>query len=109
MIPRWCLGRQTAATEWSTHCEPLFAVQYYRGIPHDPFRPFQDEDGRWYAGIAVDACNGTTNAGPCASGGVIAVWSSPKLRGPGAEWQRLPRLLFTNNRSVLPGPMAARA
>lgn len=94
-----------AATEWGTY-EPMFPIKYYRGLPYDPFRPFRDHDGLWYAGIAIDACNGTTNSVPCQAGGAIAVWSSPALRGPKADWQLLPHLLFTNNHSIYPGPMS---
>ena len=94
-----------AATAWGSY-EPMFPVHYYRGLPYDPFRPFQDHDGRWYAGIAIDACNGTTDSVPCQAGGAIAVWSSPHLRGPKADWQSLPHLLFTNNHSIYPGPMS---
>ena len=94
-----------AATVWGSY-EPMFPVTYYRGLPYDPFRPFRDHDGRWYAGIAIDACNGTTNSLPCPAGGAIAVWSSPTLRGPQADWQLEPELLFTNNHSIYPGPMS---
>jgi hypothetical protein len=69
-----------AATEWGGY-EPMFPVVYYRGLPYDPFRPFRDHNGLWYAGIAGDACNGTTDAVPCAAGGAISIWSSPALRG----------------------------
>ena len=69
-----------AATEWGEY-EPMIPVVYYRGLPYDPFRPFRDHDGLWYAGIAGDACNGTTDAVPCAAGGAISIWSSPALRG----------------------------
>ena len=94
------------ATEWGAY-EPLIPIVYYRGIPYDPFRPFRDHDGWWYAGIAVDACNGTTDAVPCSTGGAIAMWRSPALRGAEADWQQqAPILMFANNHSIYPGPMS---
>ena len=39
----------------------------------------------------------------CPGGGAVAMWRSPALRGPAADWRRLPHLLFANNRSIFPG------
>ena len=58
-----------------------------------------DHDGNWYATISIDGCNSTreevTTQG-CAAGGALDLWTSPKLRGPGAEWKRIGRMITTN-------------
>ena len=100
-----CATDGLAATEWSERYEPLFDVYYLRKeLPYDPFRPWKDANGRWYAGIAADACNGSakTNAVPCAGGGQIDLWSAPRLRGPYEKGG----VLFRNNRSIYPGRMS---
>lgn len=64
--------------------EYMFWFYFNRNLPYDPVRPWKDTDGQWYATISADACNKTV---PCAGGGALYLFSSPKLRGPGANWQ----------------------
>ena len=88
------------AVQWGAF-EPMFNVTYNRMLPYDPFRPFQDHDGQWYAGIAADGCNTTTRrqaAASCALGGQVDLWTSAKLRG--APWTRLPPLFGPTNRTI---------
>ena len=66
----------------------LFNISYYRAIPYDPARPWK-EAGMWYMMLSTDACNGTTHSIPCDAGGSIELYSSPKLRGKGANWQHV--------------------
>ena len=58
-----------------------------------------DHDGKWYATISIDGCNSSreevTTQG-CAAGGALDLWTSPKLRGPGAEWRRIGKMITTN-------------
>ena len=90
------------ATQWGPE-EPLFDVRFYRFLPYDPFRPFQDEDGLYYVGIALDGCNGTTKASPCGAGGQVDLWSSPALRGKGARWEKVAHgPMFSSNRTIWP-------
>lgn len=80
----------------------LFNVSWYRPIPYDPARPWQDHDGNWYVLLSMDACNATTRALPCASGGQLGMWRSPALRGPKAKWEHVGPA-FTDNSTVLSG------
>ena len=95
--------------------EIIFNVSFWRFLPYDPFRPFQDKDGRWYAGIAVDACNSTRllDVG-CKAGGQIDLWSSGRLRAHSAfdagtntttitNWTRIQTPMFTTNKTLF-GP-----
>lgn len=82
-----------ALTNW-TSPEYLFWFYFNRGLPYDPVRPWIDADGRWYATISADGCNGTHL--PCDAGGREYIYSSPALRGASADWQLLPEPLFTS-------------
>jgi hypothetical protein len=78
----------------------LFEFIFNRNLPYDPVRPWKDTDGRWYAVVSADACNSTV---PCAGGGALYLYSSPKLRGPGANWQPSAStpIMFSSNFTVL--------
>ena len=91
--------------------EIMLNVSFWRFLPYDPFRPFQDDDGQWYAGIALDACNNTktqtrtqtrttTAVPPCPLGGQLNMWTSPYLRGPLANWSPVEAPMLTSNRTV---------
>lgn len=69
-------------------------------LPLDPFRPFRDRDGLLYAGVALDACNGTTRRAPCAAGGALELWASETLRG--GAWTRVPRPMLATNATIFP-------
>lgn len=86
---------------WTFGAErPWFRVDFYRPLPLDPFRPFRDSDGRYYIGVAMDGCNGTTRAAPCDAGGTLQLWSSASLDGP---WNMLPRPMLATNQSLFAG------
>jgi len=87
-------------TTWSTDPEYLFNVSWWRAIPYDPARPWQDTDGQWYVMLSMDGCNTTTKKLPCHEGGQLMMFTSPKLRGPTAEWSKLGPV-FTSNATVL--------
>ena len=74
---------------------------------YDPFRPFRDSDGFWYAGVAIDGCNTTTRAVPCAAGGGVELWRSPTLRGKGSAWRRHGPMLISN-KTLWPGTTETR-
>ena len=78
-------------TAWDdAHPEYLFNVSFWRAIPYDPARPWQDADGMWYTLLSMDGCNGTAHpALPCHAGGELVMWTSPALRGPKADWQKV--------------------
>ena len=80
--------------------EYIFWFYFNRNLPYDPVRPWKDSDGLWYATISADACNSTV---PCAGGGALYLYSSPRLRGPGANWQPSAKtpILFASNWTVL--------
>jgi hypothetical protein len=80
------------------HTPPPLPLLPCSGLPYDPVRPWVDTDGRWYATIAADSCNGTST--PCATGGRAYLFTSPRLRGPGANWTMVGPL-FTSNFTVL--------
>jgi len=52
----------------------------------------------WYATISADGCNNTV---PCSLGGREYLYTSPKLRGPGANWQLIKEPLFTSSFTVM--------
>ena len=50
----------------------LFNVSWYRPIPYDPARPWQEPgDKMWYQLLSMDGCNTTTKAVPCEAGGQV--------------------------------------
>ena len=80
----------------------MFPFYFNRKLPYDPTRPFIDHDGKWYATISTDGCNGT-HPPPghkdqiiCAAGGALDLWTSPKLHGTGANWKRVGLMIVTN-------------
>ena len=77
----------------------IYSFSFNRGLPFDPVRPWKDADGQWYATISADACNATS--GGCPLGGREYLYSSPALRGAGAQWRLLPTPLFSTNWTVL--------
>ena len=87
-------------TAWTTHPDYLFNVSFYRALPYDPARPWQEADGQWYQLLSMDGCNATTRKLPCASGGQLQLWVSPALHGPEATWKPLGPV-FTSNATVL--------
>eukprot|EP01052_Picozoa_sp_SAG31_P015328 SAG31_NODE_982_length_10556_cov_18.203883_8_plen_586_part_00 len=76
--------------------EWMFPVYYYRALPYDPVRPWRDHDKMWYAAISTDGCNATTRQVPCAAGGRLDLWTSPKLQGHGADWRHVRPMITTN-------------
>ena len=72
---------------WSTVPEYLFNVSFYRAVPYDPARPWQEADGLWYQLLSFDGCNATTppcsdaapypDCPPCNAGGMLGMWKSP--------------------------------
>ena len=89
-----------ALSNWSTSPDYLFNVSWYRPIPYDPARPWQDKDGMWYQLLSMDGCNATTRALPCEAGGQLQMWKSPALRGSTAKWEHV-GAVFTSNATVL--------
>ena len=87
-------------SEWSTAPEYMFNVSWWRSIPYDPARPWQDSDGMWYQLLSMDGCNATTRALPCEAGGQLGMWKSPALRGKTAAWEHVGPV-FTSNATVL--------
>ena len=87
-------------TAWSTEPEYLFNVSWWRAIPYDPARPWRDTDGNWYVLLSMDGCNTTTKKLPCHEGGQLMMFSSPQLRGTGADWKKVGPV-FTSNKTVL--------
>lgn len=79
----------------------LFNVSFWRAVPYDPARPWQ-EDGTWYQLLSLDGCNasGFTHYQPCPAGGQLGMWKSPALRGPKADWHQVGPV-FTSNATVL--------
>ena len=84
-------------TEWANttaDIDYLFNVSWWRPIPYDPARPWQEEDGTWYQLLSMDGCNTTaapkqlTKAVSCEAGGQLVMWKSPALRGPTAAWEK---------------------
>lgn len=109
-------AKNAALTEWGEP-EILFPVNFWKGLPYDPIAPWRDEDGRWYATIALDACNATGHAagskgrpvgkpfpdgGFCARGGELDLWTSPVMHGPKAHWTHITQPMFVSNVDVLP-------
>jgi hypothetical protein len=90
-------AKNAALTDW-TGPEYAFWFYFNRNLPYDPVRPWKDTDGQWYATISADACNNTV---PCYSGGAEFLYTSPRLRGPGANWTLLPNMLFNSSWTVL--------
>ena len=84
----------TNLTAWGPP-EYLFPVYFARPLPYDPPRPWKDHDGRWYQLLSTDGCNGTLTDGACSAGGRMDMWSSPSLRGPGANWSYVGPMLTT--------------
>ena len=83
-------------TKWSTP-QYIFPFYYNRKLPYDPTRPWVDTDGRWYATISTDGCNTSfADRGRCAAGGALQLYSSPKLRGAGANWTYIGPMVVTN-------------
>ena len=76
--------------------EYMFPVYYYRALPYDPPRPWQDFDGKWYLAVSTDGCNSTTRSKPCKAGGRLDLWTSPRLRGAGASWRQIGPMVTTN-------------
>eukprot|EP01052_Picozoa_sp_SAG31_P021513 SAG31_NODE_1668_length_7576_cov_1.630467_7_plen_196_part_00 len=84
----------------------IYPVNYYRGLPYDPVRPWIDVDGKWYSAWSADGCNGTTQWGPtspsdlkklpCKAGGQLELLVSDALHGEQANWTQLPPLFTTN-------------
>ena len=94
----------TQPLAWSTP-ETMLNVTFWRFLPLDPFRPFQDTDGQWYVGVALDACNAThfgqnKTTTVCTTGGQIDLWTSPVLRGNHAKWRRTTTPMFTSNTTL---------
>lgn len=77
----------------------LYNVTFNRILPYDPVRPWQGADGFWYSTVSLDACNNTV---PCAGGGLASLYRSPKLHGPGTNWEHVGPLL-SSNATVLEG------
>lgn len=50
-----------------------------------------------YSGISVDACNAT--GARCNLGAELDLWVSPALRGPQAQWTRLPTPMLSTNKT----------
>jgi hypothetical protein len=105
-----------ALTKWGEP-EVLFPVNFWKGLPYDPIAPWKDEDGRWYATIALDACNASGHAagsrgtpvgkpfpdgGFCARGGELDLWTSPAMHGPKANWTHIAQPMFVSAEDVLP-------
>lgn len=82
-------------TNWS---DPIYTmpVYYNRGIPYDPVRPWIDNDGKWYATLAVDGCNTTTRN--CQEGGGISLYTSDNLTSN--EWTELGHMFISNQTAV---------
>jgi hypothetical protein len=74
----------------------LYPVYNYRALPYDPVRPWKDLDGKWYSAWSSDGCNATTKKVPCAAGGQLELYTSPKLHGEGANWVQLEPMFTTN-------------
>ena len=93
-----CLNPASTATRTPFPCTVDFI--FNRNLPYDPVRPWKDSDGRWYAVISADACNSTV---PCAGGGALYLFSSPRLRGAGADWKPVAEtpIMFASNWTVL--------
>lgn len=71
------------------------------GLPGDPLRLWQDDDGRWYTAVAKDACykaNETNPPSACPGGGLEELWStaSESPLSSDAEWERVGHLVETN-------------
>ena len=77
--------------------EYLFNVSFWRGIPYDPARPWREANGNWYQLLSMDGCNvtGLQNL-PCHKGGMLGMWTSPALRGAGADWSYVGPVFETN-------------
>jgi hypothetical protein len=90
-------------SNWSAP-EYIYWFYFARSLPYDPPRPWQDSDGKWYSLISGDACNATV---PCAGGGAAYLHSSPRLRGPGANWTLLGPMWASNFTVLTPYTGAA--
>ena len=82
--------------------EPAFTETNLQGGPGDPVRPWK-RAGRWYAALALSACNdptkyanATEGGWDCPRGALEDLWSSPALRGPTADWRHEGPLLLSN-------------
>ena len=88
---------------WSSP-ETMLPLTFWRFLPLDPFRPFQDVDEQWYVGVALDACNSTkqkgNNSTNCSIGGEIDLWTSPVLRGTNSSWKRVVKPMFISNSTI---------
>ena len=93
-------------SEWANttaDIDYLFNVSWWRAIPYDPARPWQEKDGTWYQLLSMDGCNTTAAPKlPCEAGGQLVMWKSPALRGPTAAWEKV-GAVFTANDAVLDG------
>jgi len=97
-------------TEWANvtaDIDYLFNVSWWRPIPYDPARPWQEPaDGNWYQLLSMDGCNTTAAAPapklPCEAGGQLVMWKSPALRGPTAAWEKVGPV-FSAKDAVLAG------
>jgi hypothetical protein len=107
-----CALDANGAAELNNFSSPEYVFWFYfnRNLPYDPVRPWKDSDGRWYAVISADACNSTV---PCAGGGALYLYSSPRLRGAGADWKpsAATPIMFASNWTVLTpfDPMAVES
>ena len=88
-------AENAALTNWSDPIY-LYPVYNYRALPYDPVRPWKDLDGKWYSAWSSDGCNATTKKLPCAAGGQLELYTSPKLHGEGANWVQLEPMFTTN-------------
>jgi len=88
-------AQNSELTEWGRP-EYLYPIYYYRSLPYDPVRPWQDYDGQWYSAWSSDGCNSTTKTKPCSAGGQLELLVSSTLHGPLAEWQQLEPMFTTN-------------
>ena len=93
-------------TEWANttaDIDYLFNVSWWRPIPYDPARPWQEQDGTWYQLLSMDGCNTTAAPKlPCEAGGQLVMWKSPALRGPTAAWEKV-GAVFSAKDAVLDG------
>ena len=93
----------------------IYQAYFYRALPYDPVRPWEDTDGKWYSSWSTDGCNGTSQWGatpasnlkktPCKPGGQLELLVSDALHGPKANWKQLPPMFTTN---VTKSGMAAK-
>ena len=72
----------------------MYPVYYYRALPYDPVRPWQDYDGLYYSAFSTDGCNDTTKQVPCAEGGQLELLVSDSLHS--TSWKQLEPMFTTN-------------